>query len=129
MKKKRRPPLPPEYWCDLADLGKLAGKVPDWYTPGPYSSLRNLPTIGLSNACRLYMKDGPFLWKRKGVTIAEISDWKVLRTRIIEARRRPEVIMPKGKLPPRTTVLWWGKKFPLRAGTVRYYKRPDLSKL
>ena len=67
-------------------------------------------TRGLSDACKLIMKDGPLRWKRDGKIIAEISDWKTLRARISEARRR-DPIMPWERSV--TTELWHGNK-PLR---------------
>ncbi len=77
----------------------------------------------------MYMKGGPLRWVRKGVTIAEISDWKTLRTRIIEARRRRPKEIPPGIWLRRSTVLWWGKKFPIRGNFEMRYTGPNKQQL
>jgi len=140
MKKRLRgrPKLPPEYWRDLVSIGEYSKHVPERMMPNRYEgwNMRSIPRLGLSEACRkFFKKDGAFLrWTRNGVTIAEIRDWKILRSRIIEARRRPEAVKPKlvplpqqrpeatmlkWLLPPRSTVLWRVTnkgKLPLRGG-------------
>ena len=86
--------------------------------------------IGLSAACRAFMAGGPLRWVRNRVTVAEISDWQVLRSRIIEARGHPEAISlekqiaaSSGWTRPFSTVLWWGNKFPLRGPLIKYYRQ------
>jgi|SRR6516165_9989286 len=151
MKKRRRgrPTLPPEYWRDLVSLGEYSKHVPQGLT-NRYDGwdIRSIPRLGLSGACQLYMKNGAYLrWTRNGATVAKISDWKTLRSRIIEARRRLEATMPKltplpqredaktlkWKLPPRSTVLWWVTnkgKLPIRAGVeILYQPKPQTSEL
>jgi hypothetical protein len=149
-RKRGRPKLPPEYWRDLVSLGEYSEHVPEGLTPHRYKgwNIRSVPRIGLSRACKLFMKDGASLcWTRNGVTVAEISDWKTLRSRIVEARRRPEAITPKltplpqrkdaktlkWKLPPRSTVLWRVTnkgKLPIRGGIeIRYQPKPHISEL
>jgi hypothetical protein len=153
MKKRGRgrPKLPPEYWRDLVSLGEYSEHVPEGLTPHRYEgwNIRNIPRLGLSEACRRFVKDGALLrWTRNGVTIAEISDWKTLQARIIEARRRPEAVKPrlvpvpqqrpeattfKWMLPPRSTVLWRitnKGKLPIRGGIeIRYQSKPHVRQL
>jgi hypothetical protein len=114
MKKRRtrgRPKLPWEYWDDLAKYHWLEGM---WLPGKPPKRLADLRDprgpMGLSAACRMIMQDGPLRWVRDSKTIAEISDWKTLRVRIIQAMRRDPV--PPWAL-PKTTELWHGDK-PLR---------------
>ena len=150
-RKRGRPKLPPEYWRDLVSLGEYSKHVPERMMPNRYKgwNMRSIPRLGLSEACRRFVKDGAFLrWTRNGVTVAEIWDWKILRSRIIEARRRPEAVKPrlvplpqqrpeaitlKWLLPPRSTVLWWitnKGKLPIRGGVeIRYQQKPHISEL
>jgi hypothetical protein len=154
MKKRLRgrPKLPPEYWRDLVSIGEYSKHVPERMMPNRYEgwNMRSIPRLGLSEACRkFFKKDGAFLrWTRNGVTIAEIRDRKILRSRIIEARRRPEAVKPrlvplpqqrpeatmlKWLLPPRSTILWLVTnkgKLPIRGGVeIRYQQKPHISEL
>ncbi len=125
-----RPKLPWEYWEDLVSLGVLEGHWLPGKPPKRLEDLRNpRGPQGLSAACQMIIKGGPLRWVRDRVTVAEISDWKTLRTRILEARRRPELVMPRWKLPGRSTVLWWGKKgegLPIRGRVIKRYQQPPV---
>jgi hypothetical protein len=124
--------LPPEYWHDVRALGSFIGtpKRDALWEELLRRRGSKLPKVGYSDAARNALKRGAWRWLdlESGRVVAMISDPHVLRTRLIEAFKRPKTPMPA----LRTTFMVPGDDYKIirqsiRRRTVRRLRRARAS--
>jgi len=89
MKKRGRPPKPPEYWGDLGGL-PLPGRQKKWKLNCGGRPTEFVVGVNLLDACRkFFAKYAALQWRdcRTNELLYKIADANTLRSRVMEAQR------------------------------------------